>query len=172
MLKAAGQSRGLDCGLICNPGARGSGDTRHTRQDGEVWWEMVPGMASLNTGVNEWHGVVAAPPPIDEGLSHGQGDTSRCPQPPSPGGSPVQTANGPAVHRCTLRCPWPDSSRPSTQRPSTPLCPGGARAPAGAAGVPSPAVTPPGDGERQSRQFEWLRGGCASGRRLCAFGGR
>ncbi|XP_031970293.1 homeobox protein Mohawk isoform X3 [Corvus moneduloides] len=113
---------------------------------------MVPGLASLNAGVNEWHGAAAAPRVPDGSLSRGQRDTSRCPQPPSPGDSPIQTVNCPAVHCRTLRCPWPDSYRLSTHRPSTPLCPGGARALAGAPGVPSPAVSPPRDGERQSRQ--------------------
>lgn len=123
--KGSGLSPGLGCGLIYSPWAC-RGDTRLTREDREAWWEMVPGMASLNTGVNERHGAVATPRAPDGGLSCGQRDTSRCPQPPSPGGSPIQTVSCPAVRCRTLRCPWPDSSRPSTQRPSTPLCPGGA----------------------------------------------
>lgn len=63
----SGLSPGLECGLIYNPWAGDRGDTRHTREDGEAWWQMVPGMASLNSGVNEWHGSVAASRSPDAG---------------------------------------------------------------------------------------------------------
>lgn len=63
----SGLSPGLECGLIYNPWAGDRGDTRHTREDGEAWWQMVSGMASLNSGVNEWHGAAAASRAPDAG---------------------------------------------------------------------------------------------------------
>lgn len=113
---------------------------------------MFPGPASLNAGVNEGRRAAAAstaaaapalPRAPDGGLSRGQRDPSRCPQPPSPGDPPVHTGDCPAVRCRPLGCPSPGSYRPSTHRPPTPRCPGGARALPGTAGVPSPAVPPP-----------------------------